>query len=48
MQFGFRQYLTLLENAANANLRFIYFWVFLQLDENGNGVLTYQDFFKVL
>lgn len=38
----------LLINAANANLKFIYFWVFVLLDENGNGVLTHQDFFKVI
>ena len=40
--------MTLVENAANVNLKFIYFWLFVLLDDNGNGVLTYQDFFRVL
>ena len=26
----------------------MYFWVFILLDENGNGVLTNQDFFRFM
>jgi hypothetical protein len=46
--FGLRQYVTLVENAANANLRFIYFWIFIVLDEVSNGVLNFQDLFRFL
>ena len=48
MSFGIRQFMQLLENASNCNLRFVYFWVFILLDDNGNGVLTNQDLFRVL
>ena len=48
MSFGIRQFMQLLENASNCNLRFVYFWVFVLLDDNGNGVLTNQDLFRVV
>ena len=43
-----RQYGKLVENVANTNLRFIYFWQFVVLDRNSNGKLTSQDLFKVM
>jgi Ca2+-binding EF-hand superfamily protein len=38
----------LIENAANCNLKFIYFWVFGLFDENSNGILQSQDLFRFL
>lgn len=39
-QFGVKQYIGFIENAANTNLKFIYFWVFMLIDDNSGGVLT--------
>jgi hypothetical protein len=47
-QFGLRQYANLMENAVNSSLRFIYFWMFIILDDNTNGVLTSQELFQFL
>jgi hypothetical protein len=44
--FGLRQFSNLMENAANCNLKFIYFWVFSILDDVNNGILTSQDLFQ--
>ena len=46
--FGLRQFSNLIENAANSNLKFIYFWVFSILDENNNGVITAPDLFQFI
>ena len=45
---GLRQYGKLLENAANTNLKFIFFWEFVILDQNANGKITSQDLFRFI
>ena len=46
--FGFRQYISLIDNAANTSLKFIHFWVFTLIDENNNGAVTMQELFKFM